>query len=669
MRGKRFGLCLLALVLSLASGCTPEAMPSPTTVASTPALPSPTTTPAPTATLTPVPSPTPTPTPTPSVRPGAALAPENIAQLTQMAQIGRGEIHDQHWAPDGSALAVATGLGVVLFDGVTLELREQLPTGETNRVRFSPDGTSLAVAASDWVALWDLSAGDYRFRNETEYDIDSLTFNTEGTTLLVASQETVPVTTVYGTTSRYDLHIQQYDVTDGSQLRTIKLVDPNGRALSPRFVDGGRVIQTYSAPNDYFWWDAQTGQQLYAYNTEGVTLAILRTVGERALRIEVSDLTRVKAMDLVSGEILGEITPGGEAYGMFLSEDGQTVVVFADTISRWDVATLESQGTFTLKSAGRLSLIFAPDFSRAIVKEDGTLRLLDVAADAILAEQPGFYDRAWEVALSADGSLLAANRGTYYGRNTRVETWDTVRLERLAVIAPGLENSLVSLAVDAKGRVLTGIAELAEVRFWDPFSGDSAGTLTLDQRLTKFALTHDGQHLAVAHATDGSLWDLPTSTRLETLGDYGERVSRIALSEDGTRVALTYFSEYGAVLWDVSTTQAMITLPNCQRAVVSPDGSQFACYKDLTIPIQSIATGTVLGALPVPAEIVQLAYSPDSRLLVASCEDGALYFWEAAGGALLHRLEYPARNFAFSADGRLLVTAASDGTVRLWGIE
>jgi len=650
--------------------------PQPTRIANpTPTLRPPTATP----TLTPIP-PTPTPTPTPIVQPGAILGPNTIAGLTQLGQIGRGEINQGVWAPDGAQMALATGLGVYLFDGATLELREHLPTGYTHHAVYSPDGTTLGLAGEHWYGLWDLETGTFRFQQTTPYDVEALAFNPDGTALVIAAAEGVPVRVTYGTITRFDVHIQHYAITNGARLRAIKLVDPDGLALIPRFTDGGTVVETLAPPATTIWWDAQTGQQLYAHQGGDFGMTTVRGTRGRAFVLNYTSPSTVVVIDLATGSNVGTLRPGGTVYGILTGDD--TVTLLGDHVTQWDVTTLEQVADIDLGSARNPVLALSPKLDRAVTQDDGLLRLLDTDGGALLGEQAGFYNRAWQVAIRADGRLLAVNRGTHYGQDLRVETWDVAQLARLAIMNPGQRNAFAGLAFAADGELLTGIMERSRLQIWDPWTGNKADEFDVGRGVMSFAMTQDGSHLAVGHTVDATLWEVADGfaggTLLVEMGDWGGGVSRISISEDGSRAALQYGGS-NSLLWAVDQEWASLSSGDCAPAVISPDGTRFACelknpyaagpILEGTVVTRDAVTGVELSTLTLPAPVIHMAYTPDSRLLAVSCEDGALYLWDADGAELLHRLETPARHFVFSADGRLLVTTASEGTVRIWGSE
>lgn len=680
MKRSRTILGILVVTGLLLAGCQAATQAIPDTVSTaTPQLtqtatPTPTSRP-PTATPTPTPIP-PTPTPTPIVEPGAILGPDTITGLMQLGQIGRGEIGQGVWAPDGAQMALATGLGVYLFDGATLELREHLPTGYTHHAAYSPDGTTLGLAGEHWYGLWDLETGAFRFQQTTPYDVEALAFNPDGTALMIAAAEGVPVRVTYGTITRFDVHVQQYAVTNGARLRAIKLVDPDGRALIPRFTDGGTVVETISPPATTIWWDAQTGQQLYAHKGGDFGMTTVRGVRGRAFVLNYTSPSTVVVIDLATGSNVGTLRPGGTVYGILTGDD--TVTLLTDHVTQWEVATLEQVADIDLGSAGKPVLALSPGLDRAVTQDDDLLRLLDTDGGALLGEQAGFYDRAWQVAISADTRLLAVNRGTHYGQNLRVETWDIAQLARLAIMNPGQRNAFAGLAFDADGELLTGIMEQSHLQTWDPWTGNKADEFDVGRGVMSFALTQAGSQLAVGHTVDATLWDVAGGTLLAEMGDWGGGVSRISISEDGSRATLQYGGS-NSLLWDVNQERASLSSSDCAPATISPDGTRFACELknpyaegpnlEGTVVTRDAATGAELSTLTLPASVIHMAYTPDSRLLAVSCEDGALYLWDADGVELLHRLETPARHFAFSADGRLLVTTASEGTVRIWGSE
>jgi WD40 repeat protein len=677
MKRLRKVLWILVATGLLLAGCQAASEPVPTATAqpTQTATPVPTEEPTATSTLTPTPIP-PTPTPTPIVQPGAILGPDTIARLTQLGQIGRGEISQGVWAPDGAQMALATGLGVYLFDGATLEVRERLPTGYTHHAAYSPDGTTLGLAGEHWYGLWDLEAGAFRFQQTTPYDVEALAFNPDGTALLIAAAEGVPVQVTYGTMTRFDVHIQHYAITNGARLRAIKLVDPNGRALIPRFTDGGTVVETLSPPANTIWWNAQTGQQLYTYEGGDFGMTSVRGVQGRAFVLNYASPRTVVVVDLATGSDVGTLHPDGTVYGILTGDD--TVTLLADNVTQWDVATLEQLADIDLGSTGKPVLALSPELDRAVTQDDGLLRLLDADGGALLGEQAGFYDRAWQVASSADGRLLAVNRGTHYGQDLRVETWDIAQLARLAVINPGQRNAFAGLAFDAEGQLLTGIMEQGRLRVWNPWTGSETGEFDVGQGVMSFALTRDGSQLAVGHTVDATLWDVDDRTLLAEMGQWGGGVSRISISEDGSRAVLQYGGS-NSMLWEVDQGWASLSSGDCAPAAISPDGTRFACelkspyaegpVLEGTVVTWDAVTGAELDTLTLPAPVIHMAYTPDSRLFAVSCEDDALYLWDAASAELIHRLETPARHFTFSADGRLLVTTASEGTVRLWGTE
>ncbi|MGC8947394.1 MAG: WD40 repeat domain-containing protein, partial [Anaerolineae bacterium] len=85
---------------------------------------------------------------TPYPQPAAALSPENAGQVAQLARWGKGTVNQVAFSPDGRLLAVASSLGVYLYDAETLEeIRFLESPAWVTSVAFSPDGRLLASAS------------------------------------------------------------------------------------------------------------------------------------------------------------------------------------------------------------------------------------------------------------------------------------------------------------------------------------------------------------------------------------------------------------------------------------------------------------------------------------------------------------------------------------------
>ena len=110
-----------------------------------------------------------------------------------IACLSKGRFPEIQYLPDGTRLAVASTIGIWLYD-TTTDRAIALLTGHTHRfvsVAFSPAGTTLASVSWDGTArLWDVQTGEQKqeFTGHTGW-VESVAFSPEGATLASGSTD------------------------------------------------------------------------------------------------------------------------------------------------------------------------------------------------------------------------------------------------------------------------------------------------------------------------------------------------------------------------------------------------------------------------------------------------------------------------------------------------
>ena len=156
------------------------------------------------------------------------------------ARFGKGRIKQMQYSPDGTQLAVATDIGVWIYDARSGGLLELL-TGHrvgVNSVVYSPDGNTIASGNWHEIRLWDVTTGEHI----TTFEVDagrSIAFSPDGNTIASGSNG--------GTIHLWDIGTRQLKTTLSGHADIISSI-----AYSP----DGNTTATASKDHTVRLWDA-----------------------------------------------------------------------------------------------------------------------------------------------------------------------------------------------------------------------------------------------------------------------------------------------------------------------------------------------------------------------------------------------------------------------------
>ena len=325
-----------------------------------------------------------------------------------------------------------------------------------------------------------------------------------------------------------------------------------------------------------------------------------------------------------------------------------------------------------------------------LANQPDTFGLQSVAGDLLPEGQPGGAPETYESAyVPAQIGIVVTPKPRYVlpaaaGRSTRGSTAGAQLGEPICAAAGG--SPIVTAAWDS--------GEL-KYRLWNPAT-DSTGPITPallpSGPLHDLAFTPDGTRLVLTNShSEPWLFDTAAGTPVNLHGSSPAAIN--VLSPDGSRW-LTVGTEAGdgtLRLPDDGSVYAGLAPGGIIQAAFAPDNTLLATAHAApegdTAPqviLRRAGDGAELvRALPAPASVAGLAFSPDSRLLAVVERDDHISLYRAKDGGLpwiagdrrIGALTLPAalaagvESLVFSPTGKRLLTLCAGGTAYLWSLQ
>ena len=571
---------------------------------------------------------------------------------------------------DGRLLAVATGIGVWLYEATTFRPLALLPSdGEILSVAFSLDGILVAGLASKQIRLWELETGERigtLSHSESRYGrVTSVVFSPDGTTL--ASGATDQVITLW------DWETQRRTGTwevEGFTRHLPVAFSPDGTRLVAGFGDHTVRLWDVETRTEVATLRGHTGEvNSVASSPDGSLLASVGGFsgdrGSHDFTVRLWDAaTRTEVARLRGHEDL--------VRSLAFSPDGATLASGSmdRTVRLWDVATRTLRTTLDAYSVRTVS--FSPDGATLVYgAQDGVwLQGLETGSAILL---PGHEAILYggSVALSPDGVLLAAAH-----EGIPVKLWDMRTLEPAGTLSlEGPSPSWVAFSHDGTS-LAGGVFSSPRVPMWDVATRQLIGTLEGGQGGGVSAIAQSPVDAFLASGSRGgavNLWNVETRELIATLKGHTTRITALAFSPDG---ALLASGGWGGtvILWDVAVQDRIATLAKHHTRVIndvefSPDGALLAtAARDGTVKLWNVARREPITTLEAGGE-KSLSFSQDGTIL-ALAHYGQIKLWDVATREVTSTLEYPAggAGVEFAPDG-MLIAGLSDGTVLLWDLQ
>jgi RNA polymerase sigma factor (sigma-70 family) len=371
----------------------------------------------------------------------------------------REEVSAVAFTPDGKVLASACRAGaIVLWDPADgKELRRCAGhRGGVSALAFLPDGKTLASAGEDsCVRLWETATGKERVVREGHlYGAHAVAFLPDGQTVVSAGPQE---------------GVQRWRARTGEGLGPLWCLphDFSGVALRA----DGRVAAVSNPEGGMQFWDVPGRKVARELQTVRFAAGAEGQAGPSPLALGPGDV-----LALATGNVLAVRGPAGEVVWSAKEDEGWrfAAVVFSRDGKRLAAASSQPLGGNKQGSRHRVGLWDAATGKR--------LRGFDLEPMTSLAV----------VALSPDGSLLAAGQGNPGKAKVSVHDTTTGKLLRSLTGHPGW---LTSLAFSADGRALASGGSEGLVCVWDPATG----------RLRRRFSGHRGFVAALAFSPDGQL--------------------------------------------------------------------------------------------------------------------------------------------------------------------
>ena len=439
------------------------------------------------------------------------------------ARLGKGDITDLLYSPNGNILAVVSSIGIWLYDTENYQELNLLPIPK-NRSRtmahritnttFSVDGQELLSETDEkQILMWNVATGEHReisMRN-------GVSFSSNGQKLTIEA-ENKTIELWHGKKEKIEKQDKQYGEID----------------------------------------------IIIAYSPDGKTSA----TADDEYNIRINDTRKQKLSKF-------HIKFPAFEYGqkIYLSPDAKTLAtLFNDSpILLWDVYTSKLKTTLTghtvKKSRIRIntryepsmqvdSVAFSPDGKTlANGSMDGTIRLWNTNSGKLkrtLIGQIGFIK---SLTFSPDGKLLASGSD-----DGSILVWDTETGKHEPFLAERVDSiSCVSFSRD--GSMLVGGSPNGDIYLFDVVTGNSKKTFTGHiGEISHLMFSPDSSKIASA-CWDGSvrLWDIEAGKLLKTLSlpisvHFRGYWREILFTEDGN--LLTINSEFDFIhIWNVNTGQ------------------------------------------------------------------------------------------------------------------
>ncbi len=735
--------CVILIYLTFVNSCSSQqqAYPTQSLISTETSKQSPTPTRTPIIISSPTPTPTPTLTPTPIriysgtqvPRPQAAISAENADSVIRLALWGKGinqyGISLFSWSPQGDLIAVATSIGIFIYDSSSLnEFHLIETTGNALSVTFAPDGAALAVGFWDGsIQLWrpsdavllqtwreEIYCGPSCGYEQPE-PVEKVAFSQDGTILVSSSFDS----------------FRLWDVSDGSLLyytesssfiRSVA-ISPNGELLAYLEEDTTTAESVYHEP--YI-----PGTTATAYLEEDTTTA------KSAIRI-MGLLDNSFAQTL---EIPPDPSGGGFEGTLAFSPDGTTLAAGAyGRIYLWNIF----EGTLlqTLETEEGRSLAFSPDGSILVSGGQNGIEIwqIDEGTRSSLTTSSKYLDTS---AFSPGGEIFAASSsdGIIWLWNTTdwlllgkiesqpmigsrilftsdgnslyswtlegtIQKWDIADGTIQETFHSGPEDQNIGEAIlspDANIFVTCKMFQ-GKLYFWrtsdgallSPADRDSfEGMFFEPNQITSLAFNPENNLVAVGlKGGQIEVWDKRGSTFFRFTPHSG-MVTSLSFSPDNKLLASA--SEDGAIFirpapdpenpYEEISPIVLAGHENYVESITfSPDNTLLASGAGNEIRLWSTTDGSLIYSVNVPEMNItgytpfityvtnpnSIAFSPDGPVLAYGRLDGTIYLLRASDGMLMQTLKGHTGSITsliFSPDGLILVSSSADGTIRLWGV-